>query len=265
MANENKTSEKQRRAVSALNFGTAEAYKSIRANLNFAIPNKKCRKILFTSAMAGEGKTTTSVNTAITIAQTGAKTVIVDCDLRKARVHRMFSQANKEGVSNVLSGMNELKDVIRETNKKDLNFISAGTIPPNPSELVASTAMEKLLADLEEMFEYIVIDCPPVNVVSDALPIAKLVDGVVLVIKHKVSTYPALNDTIRSLKFAGANIVGAVMNGVDVEDVYSKSKYKYKYRYRYRYYKYSNYSYNYSYSDRSPAGGDNPQSEPENK
>lgn len=223
----------------ALNFGTVEAYKAIRTNLNFAVPQKGCKKIMVCSALNGEGKTTTSVNIAITIAQTGASTIILDCDLRKSRVHRMFGQINQAGISNVLSGMCQLDEAIRDTSKANLKMITAGTLPPNPAELLASHAMEELLTELEKRFEYIILDTPPINLVSDALPVSKLCDGVTLVVKHKSSTHPATVDALKNLKFAGANVVGFVLNGVESGETYKASKYKYKYKYRYRYYKYS--------------------------
>ncbi len=243
---------KQNQVISALNFGTVEAYKAIRTNLNFAVPKKGCRKIMFTSGLSGEGKTTTSVNTAITIAQTGAKTVIIDCDLRKSRIHRMFGQLNQVGLSNILSGMCTIDEAIKPTNKANLSMITAGTIPPNPAELIGSPALEELLAELEKRFDYIIIDSTPVNVVADALPLSKLVDGVVFVVKFKSSTHPSTADALRALEFAGANVVGAVMNGIETVDTYKKNRYKYKYRYRYfRYYSnyssYGNYGYGYGY------------------
>lgn len=251
MNNNSAAAAKQAKITTALNFGTVEAYKAIRTNLNFAIPKKGCRKVLFTSALSGEGKTTTSVNTAITIAQTGASTLIIDCDLRKSRIHRMFGQVNQIGVSNILSGMSTIEEAIKKTNKANLSMITAGTIPPNPAELIGSPAMEELIAELESRFDYIILDSPPINVVADALSLSKLVDGVVFVVKYKASTHPAANDALKALEFAGATVVGAVMNGVEAVDSYSKNKYKY--RYRYRYYKYSsssyNYNYNYNYSD----------------
>ena len=190
-------------------FNVVESYKAIRTNLSFALHKQKgCKKIMFTSGM-----TITSINTAITIAQAGLKTLILDCDLRKPQVHKRFGINNEIGLSNLLSGMETLENAIHPTGRDNLWAITAGVLPPNPAELLGSETMEELMKALNEKFDYIVIDTPPINVVSDALSLTKLIDGVVLVVRYKASTHPELRDSMAKLQFIGANVIGMIMNG----------------------------------------------------
>jgi len=166
------------------NFALSEAFKAIRTNLTFALPNHlKCKKIMFTSAYPSEGKTTVSSNTAITIAQTEAKVLLIDADLRKPKSHTKFGIENRVGLSNVLSGMVDVRDAITPSGRLNLWCMTAGVIPPNPAELLSSEKMRETLELLETMFDYIIIDTSPINLVSDALDISAMVDGVVLVVK----------------------------------------------------------------------------------
>ena len=224
------------------NFTIVEAYKALRTNLLFALPKKEgeCRKLLVTSALPGEGKTTTSVNIAITIAQTGMRTLVIDCDLRKPRVHSKLGFANGVGLTNVLSGMSAIDKAIQKTKTEHLFAISAGTLPPNPAELLGSDEMKNVMAELEKQFDFIVIDTSPINIVSDALVLSKLVDGVAIIVKQNKSSHPSVKDAVAKLKFAEANIIGFIINGMVVSSgkYYTSGSYKYKYKY-----------YSYSYDD----------------
>ncbi len=222
------------------NFALVEAFKAIRTNLSFALPgNKKCKKLLITSSLPSEGKTTISSNTAITIAQTDARVLLIDADLRKPKVHARFGVENSVGLSNVLSGMANYEDAVRPSGKGNLFVMTAGVIPPNPAELLSSDSMRNLLTSLESSFDYIIIDSAPINLVADALELSAMVDGVVLVIKANSSTHPATRDTLARLQFVGANVAGMILN-----DVVSKGNGYYKKKG----YKYSNYGGKYGYS-----------------
>lgn len=164
-------------------FIISEAYKSLRTNLRFTLRWDGCKKIIISSPIPEDGKSTTSTNIAITIAQTGAKVLLIDCDMRKGRLHSFFDLKSAVGVSDTLSGMKDVKDVIQDTSYKNLQVIAIGSIPPNPAELLASVQMEELIKKLEKVYDYIIIDTPPVNVVSDALSLVKLVNGVVIVVR----------------------------------------------------------------------------------
>ena len=223
-------------------FSIVEAYKSTRTNLEYALAAEEgCKKIIFTSAMPSEGKTTSCINTAITFALAGAKIVLIDADLRKPKVHMCLELENATGFSNYLAGFAELDDVIQHC-KNGLDVITSGQIPPNPSELLVSPRMEKALLKLSEKYDYVIIDAPPVNIVSDAVSMSKFVTGVAIVVKEDFTTHDALKKALSSLEFANAKILGFILNDVMASRGYYSKYYKYRYRYKYNYrYKYSSY------------------------
>ena len=220
------------------NFALVESYKSLRTNIMFSLPasSSGCRKIMFTSSNPRDGKTTTCVNIAITLAQAKMRVLLIDADMRKPTVHKYFGLESRTGLSNALSGMNKFDDCIKKVQKtENLWVITSGVLPPNPSELLSSTSMAQMLEKLEESFDYIIIDSPPINVVTDALAMVKMVDGVIVVTAQNVTRYPELKKSIASLEFAEANIIGIVLNRVKA----SKTRYgkSYNYSYKYKYYK----------------------------
>ena len=231
-------------------FQLVESYKALRTNLMFSLPAKEnthCRKILFTSATPGDGKTTTTVNLALTLAETETRVLLIDADMRKPTVNKYFSVDTRLGLSNLLSGMNKRSECIQSIpDIPNLSVIPSGVLPPNPSELLGSAAMDKLLADLDEYFDYIIIDTPPVNVVTDALAIAGKVDGVALVVAQRKTTMPEIESAIEALRFANANILGIVMNRV----MYNKHSTRFSKR--------SYGSYNYSYHYQRPTNSGTP-------
>ena len=198
-------------------FEVSEAYNELRTNLRFTILKSGCKKIIISSPLPEDGKSTTSTNIAITIAQMGAKVLLLDCDLRKGKIHSFFKIKSKPGISDVLSGMMNEFETVRQTKYENLHVIPMGSIPPNPSELLGSKQMEEVISRLEKNYDYIIIDSPPVNVVSDALSLAKVVDGVVIVVREKVTSHPNINKAMTKYNLAEANILGFVINGVSTE------------------------------------------------
>ncbi len=245
-----------------MSFSVTEAYKSARTNLIFALADiDRCKRIIFTSAEPSEGKTTTILNMAITFAQTGTRTLLIDGDLRKPRIHRYLQIEKDNGLSDVLAGLISADDAIKHVEDKNLDCITAGQIPPNPAELLSSSKMEKLLDLLSGKYDYIFIDSPPVTVVTDAPSMAKFVDGYVLVVRQNYSIYELLEKTRDSLKMSEAKILGYIINDIKPMagigyGTYGGYKRRYNYRYRYRYgykygYKYGyGYGYGYQYADR---------------
>ncbi len=213
-------------------FQIVEAFKSLRLNLIFALPNVECKKVLFTSALPNEGKTTTCVNTAIALSQMGSKVLVIDSDLRKPVCHLYFKTKYYPGLTNFLCGLNELGEVISHTSYNNLDFMPSGLIPPNPSELIASKEFQGLLKTLEEYYEYIIIDSPPVNVVSDALSISKEVSGTIIVTRQNISTHDQVQKALNSFKLADTKVLGFVLN-----DSYEENILGYKKKYGYRGYK----------------------------
>ncbi|MDD3173540.1 MAG: polysaccharide biosynthesis tyrosine autokinase [Herbinix sp.] len=207
-------------------FCINEAYNLLRTNLRFTVRKDGCKKIIISSPLPDEGKSTTSTNLAITISQTGAKVLLLDCDLRKGMLHTYFKIKSAPGLSNALSGMINEKDVIQYTKYENLHVIAMGVIPPNPTELLGSVQMEAFIKKLENLYDYIIIDSPPVNIVSDTLSMVKMVDGVVIVVKEGVTSHPNIVAAINKYKFTEANILGFVINGISLNN-FNNNKYKY--------------------------------------
>jgi capsular exopolysaccharide synthesis family protein len=221
-------------------FAVIESYKTTRTNLMFALSDKDKKWVTVTSALPGEGKTITCTNLAITFAQTGAKTLIIDADLRKPRIARTFDVPSYPGLSDAICGFCDLESIIHKTQIQNFFVIPAGTIPPNPAELLASDEMKKLLDSLSNMgFEYIFFDTPPINIVTDAAAITAHTAGTLLVVRSNVTTKESLQSAVSALNQAGIKILGFILNGVDLE----KNSYRYgKYG---KYGKYSSYGYSY--------------------
>lgn len=241
-------------------FAICEAYKTARTNIMFALAgDNKGKKIIFTSAEPGEGKSTTVLNLGITFAQMQGKVLIIDGDLRKPRLHRYLGLEKNGGLSDVLAGMIDIDDAIKKSEELNIDCITAGQIPPNPVELLSSAAMGELLEKLSERYEYIFIDTPPVTVVTDAASMAKYVDGYIVVVRHAYTIHELLDKTRQALEFAEAKILGYMLNDIRAVAAIGYARYgaygtRYKYRYRYRYgYKYGynyGYGYGYQYADR---------------
>ena len=196
-----------------LKFQVSEAYKTIRTNLLFSILKNGCKRIVFSSSSPGEGKSTVSVNTAISLAQANSRVLLIDCDLRRPTVHRFFNISNTPGLTNVLGGLNTLEEAMLDTKYPNLKLLCSGLQVPNPSEMLASTQLQNLLDSLSESFDYIIFDTPPLNVVSDAIPLIKNSDGVVLVVREMISTFTDLDKAVGNLQMVDAKILGLVYNG----------------------------------------------------
>ena len=212
-------------------FSVIEGYKAARTNLMFLGGGEKCPVIGFTSSIPGEGKTTTCINMAITFAEAGFKTLLIDGDMRKVQLYHYFGVAAKPGLSEVLAGMEELMP-IHETPYENLRLLTGGTIPPNPAELLMSRRMEELLGKLREEYDYIFIDAPPILAVTDAAALAPKVTGLVLVVRQDYTKTENIRLALEELNHVGAKMLGVVFNGFNV-DTHS---YKYKGDYHYRYY-----------------------------
>ncbi len=209
-------------------FFTVEAYKLARTNIALSIIKSGCKKVLVTSPLPSEGKTTTACNIAAAFSKhVNSRTLLIDCDLRKPSVSRFFRIKNNPGLTNYLSGMNTLDEVIQTIPNTELSVICAGIIPPNPSELLSSPQFAAMMTELEKRFDYILIDTSPINIVADALPITKLVDGVVVVIYEQKSTYAELERAVQIIKRHDAKILGLVLNGSKTKDSAYKNHQRY--------------------------------------
>jgi capsular exopolysaccharide synthesis family protein len=216
-------------------FQYVEAFKAIRTNINFALSTVDKRIIAISSGAPSEGKSTVSCNIALTFAQANNKTLLIDADLRKPVQHQNFRLKNKVGLSTVLGKMNTIEEVTNKNVVENLDVITCGPTPPNPSEMLASSNMEELLDELSTKYDVIIIDTPPVNVVSDTLGLSNYISGLVLTIKEGESTYDEISQCINDFKLSNMNVLGFVLNGMDM------SHGGYGYGYKYKYSKYSAY------------------------
>lgn len=206
-------------------FAAKEAYRTIRTNLMFSLAKKGCRTILFTSSVQGEGKTTTAANVAFSLARSNKKVLLIDLDLRRPRVHRLVKKPNSPGLTNILSGFSSVEDVCYRNVFPNLDVICAGTISPNPSELVASEGMAELLKKLQPDYDFIILDTPPVNVVSDALTLVEYIDGIILIVRPNFTARKEVQKAIEQIHFVGGKILGVVANAVVTEKKRSYRRY----------------------------------------
>ena len=214
-------------------FTMQESFKTLRTNVSFSLPGKKNRCIGIVSANRGEGKSTVAVNTAISLAQIDKKVVIVDCDMRIPTVAAKLGMENRPGLSDYLAdedGNSRLP--IMRNDSLNIDVIPAGTIPPDPTKLIESPQMRELIEALKMVYDYIVVDFPPVTVVSDAAILSSVIDGYLIVTLHESTETSQLDETIRQLNFANANILGFVYNSKPA------SKKSYKKNSKYYYYEY---------------------------
>ena len=209
----------------------SEAYRTLRTNLQFSKIDRKLKTILVTSSGPKEGKSTTAANLAIALAQVGQKVVLVDADLRRPVVHSIFGMEKDEGVTNYLMGTVTYESVLNSTFHENLYVIPSGVLPPNPSELLASRPMETLIKKLQEDFDVIIFDSPPVIAVTDAAILSTKVDGTILVVNSGNTNRDALLRGNTLLESVDAKLLGVLLNGVDIEGMYGSYYYYYYHHY----------------------------------
>lgn len=222
-----------------LEFTAKEQYKLLRTNLSFTIPAEiKCPIIGLTSANRGEGKSTTAINLSYVLAESGKRVLLIDGDMRVPSIAKKMELAAAPGLSNLLMEQESLDlSVFRSTVLNNWYIVPSGELPPNPSELLGSRRMENLLVALSEKFDYIVVDLPPVNLVSDALAISKFITGMIVVVKEDQTEKRELEQCYRQLSLSNVKVLGCVMNnaktGRDTYGDYHDYDYEYGYGYGY--------------------------------
>jgi capsular exopolysaccharide synthesis family protein len=203
----------------------SEQYRTIRTNIEFASIDKQLRSLLVTSSGPSEGKSSTTANLAVVFAQQGKKVLLIDGDLRKPTVHYAFKFDNRIGLSTLLVGEKPLEESIKETDIPNLDILTSGPIPPNPSELLGSNAMKKMLQLAEERYDIILLDTPPVLAVTDAQILANICDGSMIVVRSEQTEYQAIQKAKELLVPADAKLIGIILN--DVPQKRSNSYYYY--------------------------------------
>ncbi|MEC4685101.1 MAG: polysaccharide biosynthesis tyrosine autokinase [Nitrospirota bacterium] len=209
----------------------AESFRSLRTNLQFAVLEKRGRVFHFTSPMQNEGKTTITANLGITLALMGSRTLIIDLDLRKPRMHHIFDISREPGITHLLAGKSDLKEIIRPTATEHLYVIPAGIIPPNPSELLSQQDLSDFLDKIKNEFDYILIDSPPVLPVTDSLLLGRLADTSFIVIKLGGTSFPAVEQAIKQLRSVNVNVAGAIINKIKLSSGYGYYHNYYHYYY----------------------------------
>lgn len=215
-------------------FQYQEAFKSLRTNLKFLAIGKSCKKIIMTSAIPGEGKSSVAINLGVSLAEAGSRVLLVDCDLRKPILHRYLrlNESFYKGLTNILTG-GVLSESIINVKSVNLHVIIADAIPPDPTEMLGSERMKALVEELEKEYDYIIFDTPPVSVVTDAAVLSQYVDGVILVIRQNYVTFDQVALAKKNLEAVHANILGAVLNDFNTKLADKESGYYYSYDYTY--------------------------------
>ena len=229
----------------------AEAFRQLRTNIQFIEAAEDRKSIVVTSSIPAEGKSSTIANLAIAMADTGAKVLLIDCDLRKPKMHKYFSIEGAVGLTNLLVGQVEQADVVQRWGRKHLDLLPAGQIPPNPSELLGSEAMKKFLGKAEEEYDVVLIDSAPLLPVTDAAILSKLAGGIVLVVAVGKTTKPQLSAALGHVESVGGRVLGFIMNKIPTKGVDA-----YRYRYSYKYGSYGSYGNYSSYGAYTQAYGD---------
>lgn len=218
-------------------FAYVEAYKTLRTNMNFIFRNNKYKKLVVTSSIPGEGKSSVSINLARVLAENGTRVILIDCDMRKPMLHKYLraQRFRTRGLSTVLSGISTLEDSVATFSDLQFDLMTAGPIPPNPTELLASEEMEHLLDLLAKQYDYVICDTPPVSVVTDAAILSQYNAGVILVVRQKYATFKQGKKAKQNLENVHADILGCVLNQYDVSKNVKETKQSSYYYYNYDY------------------------------
>lgn len=219
-------------------FAMAEAYRTLRTNITFSLPNKGCKLIGITSALISEGKSTNARNIAVAFAETGVRVLLIDCDMRRPALAKGFGIPASPGLSNVLVNLADLDQTISRTEHACLDILPSGDIPPNPTELLGSAKMKEILDRMALHYDYIFIDLPPVCMVADAVIMSRNLHGLLFVVRQGESDQESIKHAVSQLQFAEAKILGFVLHGVEAakNNRYGrKGYYRYGYGYSYTY------------------------------
>lgn len=228
-------------------FQYVEAYKSLRTNLSFLSGTSKCKVVMITSSVPEEGKSNVAINLSMTLAEDGKRVLLMDCDLRKGSLSRYLNvKRSHPGISNVVAGQCGLSEALVTVNNEQFTLLPVGPIPPNPAEMLATDKMASLLKAAREAFDYVIVDTPPVSVVTDAAVLSRLVDGTVLVVRPGVTTIQGAQLSKKNLESVNAHILGVILNGYNAKRTGKKDGYYYSYTYDY---------YKHDEEDAAPARG----------
>jgi non-specific protein-tyrosine kinase len=217
---------------------TAEAYRTVRTNVSFASVDRPIHTVMITSTEPGDGKSTVSCNLGVVFAQNGLNVIITDCDLRHPRIHTYFGLPNHKGLSNLFSNSGDVvSSSFQPTQMEKLSVVTTGSLPPNPSELLGSKKMQSILIEMKKFADIVILDTPPVLAVTDAAVLAPSVDGVLLVVRPGKTRLSALRLAVEQINQVNGNILGVILNDVELQG----KPYAYQYKYYRNYSAYQGY------------------------
>ncbi len=236
----NKTADAPEKAKNILNtdskFAIVEGYKIARTNLVFSLTALNSNCVAVTSWSKGEGKSTATVNLAISFAKMGKRVLLIDTDLRRPNLHNLLKLKNESGVSDVIGQFNDFDSAVHRDVIPCLDVLTSGAIPPNPSELLGSSYFAELVEKSKQVYDYVVMDTPPLGVVADTLTMKDLVGGYVLVVREKVTTHGDIERALQSIKLADSRALGFLKVGCEMRSKRYGKKYRYHYNYTGSYY-----------------------------
>lgn len=201
-------------------FGVQEAYRSLRTNVMFSLPGTDCKCVGITSPNPGDGKSTTAANLAIALAQIGKRVILVDCDMRLPTVASKFRQNPVPGLSDFLVGQARIEDAVRNVEGFGLSILPAGSLPPDPTGLLEAKQLESLFSGLRKIYDFVIVDLPPVQSVPDATILSKHMDGYLLVVREKQTRHREVVDALKQLRIVDVRILGFVTTGGKVKEHY---------------------------------------------
>lgn len=219
-------------------FAIVEGYKIARTNLVFSLTTLNNNCVAVTSWSKGEGKSTATVNLAISFAKMNKRVLLIDTDLRRPNLHNLLKLKNESGVSNVIVDPSEFDKAVHHNVIKCLDVLTSGAIPPNPSELIASSHFGDLLKKAKQDYDYVIMDTPPLGIVADTLLLKDFVGGYVMVVREKVTTHGDIENALQSIQLADSKVMGFLKVGCSMRyKAYKNRKYKYNYNYNSYYYR----------------------------
>ncbi|MBQ3286247.1 MAG: CpsD/CapB family tyrosine-protein kinase [Ruminococcus sp.] len=218
-------------------FAIVEGYKIARTNLVFSLTAQNSNCVAVTSWSKGEGKSTATVNLSISFAKMGKRVLLIDTDLRRPNLHNLLKLKNETGVSDVIGQFGDSQTAVHRNVITNLDVLTSGAIPPNPSELLASPVFAELLENAKNEYDYVILDTPPLGVVTDTLLLKDHVGGYVLVVRERITSHGDIERALQSVKLADTKVLGFLKVGCEMRSRgYGYNKYRYRYNYNYNYY-----------------------------
>ncbi|WP_405343638.1 CpsD/CapB family tyrosine-protein kinase [Ruminococcus sp.] len=218
-------------------FAIVEGYKIARTNLVFSLTAQNSNCVAVTSWSKGEGKSTATVNLAISFAKMGKRVLLIDTDLRRPNLHNLLKLKNDTGVSDIIGQFGDFQSAVHHNAVTNLDVLTSGAIPPNPSELLASPVFADILKKAKEEYDYVIMDTPPLGVVTDTLLLKDYVGGYVMVVRERITSHGDIERALQSVKLADTKVLGFLKVGCEMRSRgYGYNKYRYRYNYNYNYY-----------------------------